>query len=80
MLNKVFKILPFFVVEWLAKHYCEVITIDGLVEWHAAFDGALIKGEHSIQRATDGFDSEPKCMCPADGIYPGCPVHGNRRR
>ncbi len=31
-------------------------------------------------RAADGLESEPKCYCPADGIYPGCPVHGNRRR
>lgn len=30
--------------------------------------------------AADGFDSEPKCMCPADGLWAGCPVHGTRRR
>lgn len=30
--------------------------------------------------AVDGFDSEPKCMCPADGLWAGCPVHGTRRR
>lgn len=29
--------------------------------------------------AVDGFDSEPKCMCPADGLWAGCPVHGTRR-
>ena len=26
------------------------------------------------------LESEPKCYCPADGVYPGCPVHGNHRR
>lgn len=30
--------------------------------------------------AADGLESEPKCLCPADGLYPGCPVHGNHRR
>jgi hypothetical protein len=27
-------------------------------------------------------DSEyaPRCLCPADGIYPGCPIHGGRSR
>jgi hypothetical protein len=24
--------------------------------------------------------SEPRCLCPADGLYPGCPVHGTRSR
>lgn len=30
--------------------------------------------------APDGSKAEPKCLCPSDGIYPGCPVHGSRRR
>ena len=30
--------------------------------------------------APDGLQAEPKCLCPSDGIYPGCPVHGSRRR
>lgn len=31
------------------------------------------------QTEQSGFDTEPKCMCPADGIWPGCPIHGRRR-
>jgi hypothetical protein len=23
-------------------------------------------------------DFDEHCMCPADGLYPGCPVHGSR--
>lgn len=30
--------------------------------------------------APDGFKAPQKCLCPSDGIYPGCPVHGKRRR
>ena len=30
--------------------------------------------------APDGFNEPQNCLCPSDGIYPGCPVHGSRRR
>lgn len=30
--------------------------------------------------APDGLKAGQKCLCPSDGIYPGCPVHGSRRR
>lgn len=30
--------------------------------------------------APDGFNELQNCLCPSDGIYPGCPVHGKRRR
>lgn len=39
-----------------------------------------VTGSHLTLHAPDGFESEPKCLCPSDGIYPGCPVHGSRRR
>lgn len=35
--------------------------------------------EHSF--APDGLERWAlHCLCPSDGIYPGCPVHGQRRR
>jgi hypothetical protein len=30
--------------------------------------------------APDGLQAGQKCLCPSDGIYPGYPVHGSRRR
>ena len=42
----------------------------------------IIREHEAAQQsfAADGLESEPKCLCPADGLYPGCPVHGRRRR
>ena len=28
----------------------------------------------------DGLDAEEKCMCPSDGVWGLCPIHGTRRR
>jgi len=25
------------------------------------------------------LESEPKCYCPSDGVFPGCTIHGSRK-
>ena len=54
------------VIRERAYHFAREIHEDGQAVEHV--------------NAADGLESEPKCLCPADGIYPGCPVHGQRRR
>ena len=52
MLNKIFKLLPFFVVEWLAVRYCERIGSIGFL-WYTAFDGFLVRGARLKRREMD---------------------------
>lgn len=54
------------VIRERAYHFAREIHEDGQAVEHV--------------NAADGLESAPKCLCPADGIYPGCPVHGKRRR
>lgn len=54
------------VIRERAYHFAREIHEDGQAVEHV--------------NAADGLESEPKCLCPADSIYPGCPVHGKRRR
>lgn len=54
------------VIRERAYHFAREIHEDGQAVEHV--------------NAADGLESEPKCLCPADGIYPGCPIHGKRRR
>lgn len=30
------------------------------------------------RRTLHAPDASPECMCPADGLWPGCPIHGTR--
>ena len=54
------------VIRERAYHFAREIHEDGQAVEHV--------------NAADSLESAPKCLCPADGIYPGCPVHGKRRR
>ncbi len=44
------------------------------------FEGIANKQAAQQSFATDGLESEPKCLCHSEGVSPSCPVHGNHRR
>ena len=44
MLRKIYKVLPLFVVQWLASRKCEVI-IQGKEKFYSAFKDTLFKVE-----------------------------------
>jgi hypothetical protein len=42
MLNKIFKILPVFIVVWLARKYGESVTLQGM-RFRVAFNDVLVR-------------------------------------
>ena len=66
--------------QWWADNSCDVFIPDNPGgspgEWR---DIPIIQAaQHPLH--TDGLDAEEKCMCPSDGVWGLCPIHGTRRR
>lgn len=68
--------------EWLRSEAVKKFKFLTAREELIALEFAAWLNQQSAQQsfAADGLESEPKCLCPADGLYPGCPIHGRRRR
>ena len=45
MLRKWTRLLPLFIVVWLAKYCCEKFVIQKNQKWYLAFDDVLVKGK-----------------------------------
>ena len=69
--------IPWWMAEIAYKRYSELYgkqqSLDRLAE-----RGGFGRSELLGLLRGEGYYPEPQCLCPADGLYPGCPVHGRR--